>query len=148
MDDKVNRLQEHLSLIRNCAGWSASELGNKLGVSRQMISNLENNHNKMTRMQYLAIRQVLNDELENSKENNDTQMLNDIIKVLIDEPESFTPKQREQVLSDAELLAPSIGSKKTSRKKASNTWALALAGSLIATMAVAATAIVKSKEGR
>ena len=39
------------ALIRACAGWSAADLGNRLGVTRQMVSNLENGHNRMTRMQ-------------------------------------------------------------------------------------------------
>ena len=51
MNEKVKRLQKYLSVIRTSAGWSASELGEKLDVSRQMISNLENGHNKMTMMQ-------------------------------------------------------------------------------------------------
>lgn len=132
MDVRIERLQKYLNLIRTSAGWSASDLGAKLGVSRQMISNLENGHNKMTIMQYRAIRNVLDEEILHSKVADDTQMLEDVIRVLVDEPENFTVEQRNQVLSDANLLAPSVVSKKTSRKKASVTWITALAGTAIA----------------
>ena len=144
MDIKVERLQKHLALIRTCAGWSATELGDKLEVSRQMISNLENGRNTMTMMQYRAIRNVLTDEFEASPE--DTQMLKDVIRVLVDEPESFTDEQRNQVLSDANLLAPSIVAKKTTRKKASSTWVAALAGVLVAGVAIGVKVLLKEKK--
>ena len=145
MNEKVKRLQKYLSVIRTSAGWSASELGEKLDVSRQMISNLENGHNKMTMMQYLAIRQVLAEEIEQSSENNDTQMLRDVIRVLVDDYDSFNDEERNQVLADANLLAPSIVSKKTTRKKASLTWATALAGGLLA-VAVGTKALLNNKD--
>ena len=132
MDSKVERLQNNLSLIRTCAGWSAAELGDKLDVSRQMISNLETRRNKMTVIQYRAIRNALDEEIEKSRAEDDTQMLKDVIRVLVDEPESFTEEQKNQVLSDAKLLAPSVVSKKTTRKKASITWVTALAGVVVA----------------
>ncbi len=132
MDPKVERLQNNLSLIRTCAGWSAAELGDKLDVSRQMISNLETRRNKMTVIQYRAIRNALDEEIEKSRAEDDTQMLKDVIRVLVDEPESFTEEQKNQVLSDAKLLAPSVVSKKTTRKKASITWVTALAGVVVA----------------
>lgn len=146
MEIKVERLQKYLSLIRTCAGWSASELGEKLGVSRQMVSNLENSRNKMTMMQYLAIRQVLAQEIESSSQDDDTQMLRDVIRVLVDEYDVFTDEQRNQVLSDANLLAPSIVSKKTTRKKASMTWTTALAGMLVAAVAVGAKVLLRDKD--
>lgn len=132
MDIRVTRLQKYLSVIRACAGWSSSELGKKLGVSRQTVSALENGRNKMTMMHYLAIRQVLAEEIERSAQADDTQMLQDVIRVLVDEYDSFTDEQRNQVLSDAHLLESSLVSKKTTRKKASVTWATALAGVFVA----------------
>ena len=144
MNEKIERLQTHLSLIRTCAGWSSTQLGEKLGVTRQMISNLENGRNKMTTMQYHAIRHVLAEEIERSDDAEDTQMLKDVIMVLVDEPDSFTAEQRKQVLSDANLLAPSIVSGKTTRKNASHTWGAVLAGAAIA-VAVGAAATLLGK---
>ena len=132
MDPRVERLQNNLSLIRTCAGWSAAELGDKLDVSRQMISNLETHRNNMTVIQYRAIRNAIDEEIAASKAQDDTQMLKDVIRVLVDEPDNFTDEQRNQVLSDAKLLAPSVVSKKTTRKKASIAWVTALAGVAVA----------------
>lgn len=146
MDIKVERLQKHLALIRTTAGWSTSDLGKKLDVSRQMVSNLENGRNKMTMMQYRAIRNVLDEEIENSKAANDTQMLKDVIQVLVDEPELFSLTQRNQVLSDANLLAPSIVAKKTTRKNASSTWVKVLAGAAIALVMVGTKALISDKD--
>ena len=146
MDIKIERLQSNLMIIRTCAGWSTSELGERLGVSRQMISNLENGRNVMTQMQYLAIRYVLSEELRKSQLNGDTQMLKDVIRVLVDEPEMFNDEQRRQVISDANLLAPSIVAKKTTRKKASSLWTMALAGAFVATVAVGVSSLLNGKE--
>lgn len=144
LEKRLSRLQTHLSLIRTCAGWSAAVLGEKLGVSRQMISSLENGRNKMTITQYRAIRHAIMEEIERSPE--DTQMLSDVIHVLVDEPEKYTDEQRNTVLSDANLLAPSIVAKKTSRKNASVKWVTALAGAVVAAVAIGITTILKERE--
>ena len=135
-EEKIRRLQDHLALIRACAGWSAADLGNRLGVTRQMVSNLENGHNRMTRMQYLAIRQVLADEIADAQDD-DARLLKDVLCVLVDRPEEFTAEQRNQVLSDANLIAPSIVSKKTTRKNASAKWVAVLAGVIVGTVIAA-----------
>ena len=61
---QINRLQENLSSIRKIAGWTAEVLGNKIGVTKQTISNLENNKTPMNFTQYIAIRSVLDAEIE------------------------------------------------------------------------------------
>ena len=38
---QINRLQKNLSSIRKIAGWTAEVLGNKIGVTKQTISNLD-----------------------------------------------------------------------------------------------------------
>ena len=146
MDVRVERMQKYLSLIRTSAGWSTTDLGRKLDVTRQMISNLESGRNRMTMIQYRAIRNALDEEIQQSEAANDTQMLKDIIRVLVDEPEKFTDEQRNQVLSDANLLAPSIVAKKTTRKKASSTWVAALAGAAIAAVAIGVSTLIKDKD--
>ncbi len=143
-EDRMKRLQDHLALIRACAGWSSTDLGNRLGVTRQMISNLENGHNRMTRMQYLAIRQILAEEIATAKDG-DAQLLKDVICVLVDHPEEFTAEQRSQVLADANLIAPSIVSKKTTRKNASAKWVAVLAGVIVGTVIAAVHYSEKNK---
>ena len=39
---QVERLQENLATLRKLAGWTAEELGDKIGVTKQTISNWEN----------------------------------------------------------------------------------------------------------
>lgn len=144
IEEKRDRLQKNLALLRTCAGWNAASLGKMLGVSRQMVSNLETNQSKMTIMQYRAIRQVFAEEIETSPD--DTRMVEDLLKALVDEPERFTNEQLNQILSDANLLAPSIVTKKTTRKKASTTWCVALAGAVVATVVLGVKAVISDNE--
>ena len=143
-EEQRDRLQKNLALLRTCAGWSAASLGEMLGVSRQMISNLETSQTKMTVMQYRAIRNVFAEEILNSPD--DTQMLQDLLKALVDESDKFTDEQINQILSDANLLAPSIVTKKTTRKNASMKWCGALAGALFGVALIGAKAIMKEKK--
>lgn len=143
MATKMERLQSHLALIRTCAGWNASALGDRLGVTRQMVSNIENGR-PLTRMQYLAIRRVFDEEIKEFPD--DTKMLEQVIKALVDEPEIYTDDQRNQILSDAKLLAPSIVTKQTTRKKASSVWGAALAGAMIVAVTLGAKALLNNKD--
>lgn len=78
---QINRLQQNLSSIRKIAGWSAETLGNKIGVTKQTISNLENKKTPMTFTQYIAIRAVLDAETETNKDN---EALPKVISILLD----------------------------------------------------------------
>ncbi len=127
--DGLSRLQKNLALIRSCAGWTAAALAEKLGVKRQTISTIEQGEEKykMTKMQYLAIRKVLDDEIAASKE--DTHMLDDVIDALVEHPENYTEAERTEILSKVKLLAPSIVKQPSERKSASNAWKAILAAS-------------------
>lgn len=158
MNQKVERLQNNLALIRCSAGISGAELGKRLGVSRQMISNLEHNESSMTLMQYHAIRHILCEEIENAKcktaepnvssdsesvPEDGTVLLQSLLQTLIDEPELFSSSEREKVISDAKILVPAIVSKSATREKVSMLWMLApFAGATI----VAMKALSKKKE--
>ena len=63
MEKEIDRLQNNLSTIRKAGGWSAEEFGEMIGVTKQTISNLENNKTKMSKTQYIAIRAVLDYEM-------------------------------------------------------------------------------------
>lgn len=78
---QINRLQKNLSSIRKIAGWTAEVLGNKIGVTKQTISNLENKKTPMNFTQYIAIRSVLDAEIEQNKEN---KVLPQVIAILLD----------------------------------------------------------------
>lgn len=77
----VKRLQENLLSIRRIAGWSAETLGEKIGVTKQTISNLENRKTPMTLTQYIAIRAILDYEMDQNKENT---ILPEVVYILLD----------------------------------------------------------------
>lgn len=144
MTEKKQRLQKHLSLLRNCAGWSATTLGEKLDVSRQMVSNLENGRNKMTQMQYLAICKVFDDEISSFPD--DTMMLSDVRKVLVDEPEKYSIEDRNKVLADANLLSPAIVAKKSTRLNASTAWVATFAGIAVVAIGIGVKSLLKDND--
>lgn len=78
----IDRFQENLSIIRKVAGWTTQELADELGVARQTVSNLETGKSPMTKLQYLALRTVLNAEIARRKD----QDLAKVIKTLVDDP--------------------------------------------------------------
>ena len=64
--DDILRLQSNLKSIRAVLGWSAENLADCLAVSRATISYLENRRQDMSTVQYLAIKAVINEELNNA----------------------------------------------------------------------------------
>lgn len=96
---QIARLQKNLSALRRIAGWTMEELGDRIGVTKQTISNLENPNKKstMTLTQYLAIRSVLDYEAAQrlEKDKTDTLLLLAIRKVLDEDLD-------EDVLEEAE----------------------------------------------
>lgn len=79
--NQIRRLQDNLSSIRKIAGWTAEQLGEKIGVTKQTISNLENNKSPMNLTQYIAIRSVLDHEIQSNPENT---VLPEVITILLD----------------------------------------------------------------
>ena len=63
------RLQKSLPLIRKIAGWTSADLGELIGVTKQTISNLENERNPMTKTQYIAIRAMIDYEISTNPDN-------------------------------------------------------------------------------
>jgi len=80
-EQQIKRLQENLLSIRKIAGWTAEELGDRIGVTKQTISNMENGKAKLTQTQYIAIRSVLDFEIQTNKENT---VLPQVISILLD----------------------------------------------------------------
>lgn len=99
MDNKKNiyLLQSNLKPIRQIAGWTAEQLGEKIGVSKQTISNLENLKTPMSLTQYIAIRAILDCEIETNKENT---VLPQVVCILLDKNEEFTDEENKK-LNDA-----------------------------------------------
>ena len=111
-NEKIERLQGCLLLIRRSLGWSATEMGNRIGVVRQTINNLEGNTEKyrMSKTQYLAIRMVLDEEIKNAPEK--TTLLRAILEMLVDHPENFDDEKKETIRTDAEILKEFMFTKK------------------------------------
>lgn len=115
--NEIDRLQQHLLLVRRAVGWSAEEFGERIGVTRQTINNLEAGRNKLTKTQYIAMRSVLDAEIAAFPE--ETEMLCLILDVFVDNPDKYKEKDRERILTQANMITPSILAGSTSRKDVS-----------------------------
>ena len=92
-EEKMLRLQKNLPIIRNLAGWTAEDLGNNIGVTRQTITNIEKSDTlSMTKTQYIATRAVLDYEISNSS----NKTLSDAIAVLVD-ADDLTEDQEKKI---------------------------------------------------
>ena len=118
--EEIERLQDNLLLVRRVVGWTAEEFGDRIGVTRQTINNIESGRNRLTKTQYIAMRSVLDAEM--SQAPNDTEMLKVLLEVLVDHPELYTKQQREEILNKANMMAPSILIGTASRESVSKEW--------------------------
>ena len=117
---EITRMQENLLLIRRTVGWTAEEFGDRIGVTRQTINNIESGRNKLTKTQYIAMRSVLDAEIIQAPE--ETEMLKVLLDVFVDQPDKYEAKVREELLAKANLMAPSILAGTTSRANVSKEW--------------------------
>jgi len=101
---QIKRLQQNLASIRKIAGWTAEVLGYKIGVTKQTISNLENGKNPMNFTQYIAIRSVLDDEIESNKEN---EILPKVVALLLDSGDELDEEKYSKVQDVASTVAAS-----------------------------------------
>lgn len=92
---QIKKLQQNLSSIRKIAGWTAEMLGGKIGVTKQTISNLENHKTPMNFTQYIAIRSVLDHEIDNNKEN---EVLPKVVKLLLDSDDKLDEDDYSKVM--------------------------------------------------
>jgi len=99
---QIKRLQQNLSSIRKIAGWTAEVLGEKIGVTKQTISNLENNKSTMNFSQYIAIRSVLDAEIANNTEN---ELLPKVVAILLDSEDELDEDDYSKVQDVVETVA-------------------------------------------
>ena len=103
--EKIDRLQKNLATLRKIAGWSAEDLADMIGVTRQTIVNLENNSNyQMTKIQYIAIRAVMEAEIESSS----NSTLGQVINILID-TDDVSEEKKETVQKTVTEATNSLG---------------------------------------
>lgn len=93
-DFQVQLLQENLAAIRKIAGWTAEQLADKIGVTKQTISNLETGKSQMSLTQYIAIRVILDHEIETNKENT---VLPQVITILLDKANELNKEEYVKV---------------------------------------------------
>ncbi len=99
---QVYVLQKHLCSIRKIAGWTTEELGYKIGVSKQTISNLENQKTPMSVTQYIAIRTILDYEIKN---NNSNESLKRIVEILLDSEYDFDNEDEVKLTENINVIA-------------------------------------------
>ncbi len=92
-ESEIMMLQDNLQPIRNAGGWTLEELGDMIGVTKQTMSNLENKKTEMSRTQYIALRSVLDYEVEN---NPDNTVLPAALDLFLDS-DKYTPEQKASV---------------------------------------------------
>lgn len=63
----IKKLQHNLPSLRRIAGWTAEDLGRKIGVTKQTISNLETGRTSLSKTQYIALRTVLDYEAKSNQ---------------------------------------------------------------------------------
>lgn len=104
---QIQCLQDNLSSIRKIAGWTAEELGEQIGVTKQTISNLENKKTPMTLTQYIAIRSVIDYEIATNKENT---ILPQVVTILLDNYEALADEDYDKVKEAAAAVSTSAAS--------------------------------------
>lgn len=110
-------LQQNLRSIRQIAGWTAEQLGEKIGVTKQTISDLENIKRPMNLTQYLALRSILNEEI--SSNSNNAALLRQVIEILVDNGAELEEEKYLEIKDTVETVAATAktGKKGTSLDK-------------------------------
>lgn len=78
LEEDIKILADNLILIRKTAGWSTQKLGDMVGLSKVSISNIENKKYPLTKIQYIALRTIIDYEIKNNK-NTKLKMVMDLI---------------------------------------------------------------------
>lgn len=104
---EIEALQRNLSTLRKIAEMTSAELGKKIGVTKQTISNLENNKTPMSLTQYIAIRTIFDCEMQ---QKNDNLMLILFVNILLDKHELFSEEEFEKIIDCANIIATTTNS--------------------------------------
>lgn len=108
MENRSNRvrqielLQDNLQSLRKLAGWTIEEFGEKIGVTKQTVSNLENKKTRLSQTQYIAIRTVLDYEIYEHPENT---ILQSATSFLLDEGRFLSEEDYAKVKKSVETIA-------------------------------------------
>lgn len=97
-NQEIRILQKNLKTIRTILNWTLEEFADKIGVTKQTISNLENLKTEMTKIQYIAIRTIFDYEIEISEKDNG---LAEVLTLLFDDEKKLKESISEDKRSDA-----------------------------------------------
>lgn len=111
-------MQKNLLLFRRALGWTAEEFGEKIGVTRQTINNLESGRSTLTKTQYIAMRSVIERERELLDEDT-KKMVSALLDIFVDNAEKYNEQDKERILSRANMVLPSILAKTARREDVS-----------------------------
>lgn len=116
MDEKekkhkqIQLLQQNLCSIRKIAGWTTEQLGEKMGVTKQTIGNIENSKTPMSLTQYIAIRSILDYEIEVNPNNT---VLPQVINILVDKGAELEEDNYSEIKETVDTVAASASTGKT-----------------------------------
>ena len=65
-EEKIILMQNNFKGIRAVLGWTQKTASEKMGVSRQTISNIDAGRSKLTKTMYLAICYLIEEEIKNN----------------------------------------------------------------------------------
>lgn len=98
----IKTMQKYLIVLRKIAGWTTEGLGSRIGVTKQTISNLENNKVSMTKTQYLALRTIFEYEVIAA---NDNAVLRRAISILFYDKVVYSKEKEQQIYEVMENIA-------------------------------------------
>lgn len=98
----ISTMQKYLIILRKIAGWTTEDLGKRIGVTKQTISNLENNKVSMTKTQYLALRTIFEYEI---RVVNDNAVLKRVMTVLFYDKVIYSIEKERQIYEALENIA-------------------------------------------
>ncbi len=101
---EIAELQSNLEMLRKLFGWTAEQLGNRLGVTKQTILNLEHGKPVMSKIQYIAIRSVMETEAM-IREGEERENLLKVLNLVFNEDKTVTEEQREKALDAAKVIS-------------------------------------------
>ena len=105
-------LQNNLKSIREILSWTSADLGDLIGVTKQTISNLETKNSKLTKLHYIAIRTVVDFEIEKLKSTDSdrakrAEMLLEVLSKAEEENLDFDEiSQASQLIVSSKSAAP------------------------------------------
>ena len=140
VDKEIEKLQNNLQAIRRIAGWTTEELGEQIGVTKQTISNLENHKTTMTKVQYIALRTVIDYEIATNTENATLgQVVNALLNADDEDDESETAEtktiDKKEYVEAVKTITATANAKEKGKKAAISAGAMAAVGSTLMAMA-------------